>query len=72
MECPVCKANAEEAPSMNADAKVVQCHACGPYDISATAEAVLSNLDEYHRIQALRYAQTNALAGRFPFIHGVA
>lgn len=72
MECPVCRQSADGAPSANADAKIVRCEACGTFDISVTAEAALSNLDEHHRIQALRYAQTNALAGRFPYIHGVA
>ena len=72
MECPVCREMVHESSRLNAGASRVRCAACGIYDISDAAETMLSQLDDHHRIHALRYAQTNALAGRHPYIHGIA
>ncbi|KAB0681366.1 hypothetical protein [Aureimonas leprariae] len=71
MQCPVCGAPVEDRPAANANAKTISCEGCGTFDISNLAQTALTRMDNYHRLQALRYAQTNALAGRFPYIHGI-
>ena len=71
MTCPVCSGSTDEPHSLNADAKAIRCSTCGEFDVSETALAVLPQMDDYHRLQALRYAQTNALAGRHPYISGI-
>ena len=70
MECFVCESTAEPFAPVTRDATGVRCSTCGDYEISGTAIAVLSHKSPHERLQAHRFAQTTAEAGRLPFIHG--
>ena len=72
MRCIICDGPAERGEAEAARVAVVRCPRCGEFEISDAASKVLASYEPYARLQALRYAQTNALPGRMPNLHGIA
>lgn len=72
MRCVICEGPAEQAPGAAVGMIAVRCPRCGEFEVSQLAEKALARWETYPRLQALRYAQTNALPGRRPSLHGVA
>ena len=72
MRCIICEGAAKRGEAEAAHVAMVRCPRCGEFEISDAASKVLASYEPYARLQALRYAQTNALPGRMPNLHGIA
>ncbi|MCP3055860.1 hypothetical protein [Aurantimonas marianensis] len=71
MRCIICDGPAERGEAEAAHVAVVRCPRCGEFEVSDAASKVLAGWEPYARLQALRYAQTNAQPGRRPHLHGI-
>ncbi len=72
MRCIICDGAAERGEAETAHVAMVRCPRCGEFEVSDAARKALATFEPYARVQALRYAQTNALPGRMPNLHGIA
>ena len=71
MHCPVCGGNAEPIAEASADVIAVRCARCGPFEVSRVSSEPLERSAPEARLRALRDAQTFALPGRRPYLHGL-
>lgn len=71
MTCPICNSPARSITAITQGAVALSCPSCGDWEASPLANETLEGFPPHQRLQALRFAQTNAMMGRRPLIRGL-